>query len=100
MKKLNFLAIVASMFILAACGEQTRENQNYEAPESTQDSPSDVYNEGEMIEEEPVEDPAFDINENEEGINSGLGTEENDPNLDATEAEGMENTEEDTITVQ
>ncbi len=100
MKKLNFFAIAASIFLLAACGEQTRDNQNYEAPESTQESPSDLYNEGEVIEEEPVEDPAFDMNENAEGTDLGVGTDETDPNLDTRETEGMQNTEEDTVTIQ
>ena len=98
MKKLNLFAIAASIFLLAACGEQTRENQNYDT-EPMQESPSDVYNEGEIIEEEPVEDPAFDMNENAEGTDFGVGT-ESEPNLDTRETEGMQNTEEDTITVQ
>lgn len=101
MKTFNFFAIAASIFILAACGDQTRENQNYDAPESTQESPSDVYNEGEVIEEEPLEeDPAFDMNENPEGSDFGAGADEANPDLNTTEPEGMQNTEDDTITVE
>lgn len=100
MKKFNFFAIVASLFLLAACGEQTRENQNYEAPESTQESPSDVYNEGEVIEEEPVEDePLLDINADEEGSDIGVDTDEVDVDVDTRESEELESTE-DTITVE
>lgn len=100
MKKFNFFAIVASIFLLAACGDQTRENQNNEAPESTQESPSDVYNEGEVIEEETVEEePTLDINADEEGADVGVDTDEVDVDLNNRETEETENTE-DTVTVE
>lgn len=100
MKKFNFFAIVASVFLQAACGsEQTQENGSYEAPETTQESPSDVYNEGEVIEEEATEDPAVDINADGEGADLGVDTDEVDVNIDTREAEEVEASD-DTVVVE
>lgn len=107
MKKFNFFAMAASIFLLAACGEQTQENQGNEAPETLQESPSDVYNEGEVLEEDETleeesveEDPTLDINADREGGDLGVDTEEVDVNVDTRETEEMENAEDDTVVVE
>jgi hypothetical protein len=93
MKKFNFFAILASVFLLAACGsEQTQENGSYDAPETTQESPSDVYNEGEVIEEESAGDPILDINADRDGADLGVDSDEIDVNVDTRETENSEDT--------
>ena len=53
MKKFNFFAIVLSVMLLASCGEQRQQDQDYDATEPTQEAPSDVYNdEGDAIEQD------------------------------------------------
>ena len=108
MKKFNFFAIAASIFLLAACGsEQTQENRGNEAPETLQESPSDVYNEGEALEEDVTleeesveEDPTLDINADREGGDLGVDTDEVDVNINTRETEEMDNAEDDTVVVE
>ena len=100
MKKFNFFAIVASVFLLAACGsEQNQDSGSYDAPETTQESPSDVYNEGEIIEEESAEDPLLDINADREGGDIGVDSDEVDVDVDTRDVEDVEASE-DTVVVE
>lgn|SRR5688572_14233761 len=97
MKKLNFFAVIASIMLLSACGEQRTEDSTYDsAPDATQEAPSDVYGEeGEVIEEEaPMEeeDGAVDLNIDREGADANVNTDEVDVNLDTREQEDTVNT--------
>ena len=97
MKKLNFFAIIASVMLLSACGEQRQEDSNYDtAPDATQQAPSDVYeDEGEVIQEETdvieEEDGAVDLNIDRDGADADINTEEVDVGIDTREEEDSVN---------
>lgn len=95
MKKLNFFAVIASIMLLSACGEQRTEDSTYDsAPDATQEAPSDVYGEGEVIEEEATmeeEDGTVDLNIDREGADAGVNTDEVDVNIDTREQEDTVN---------